>query len=123
NLKAKTKLLQYQAASTPQLAADEAITIWLEMIHKAEGSPLFPIESFCDQLSILTPVLGMDENFMALTDKADKLLAARSGASAVGHKSRDRAMVFYREGNYLHAVKHLHQTKINWHTKETLRGC
>ena len=101
---------------------------WLELAALVDASPLFPIENFADRLTLFLELPGIGSHlenhpdFSKLTQQIDELLSKRHGDFVAAEKCRDRAMVFYKRGEILRAIKEIHKSKIQWFAKETLRG-
>ena len=118
----------------PESGQEDTFTInktidnWLELAFLADEAPLFPLEKFADHLTQFLELPGISSHlenhpdFSKLTQQVDKLLAKRHGGFVAAEKCRDRAMVFYRRGEILRAIKEIHKAKIQWFAKETLRG-
>ena len=107
---------------------DKTMASWLELALLADKAPLFPLENFADHLTqfLEFPEIGLQlqnhPDFSRLTQQIDELLAKRHGGFVAAEKCRDRAMVFYKRGEILRAIKEIHKAKIQWFAKETLRG-
>lgn len=95
---------------------------WTQALEAAEKAPLFPLERFADMLTIFAPEYGRESWFVALAEKADKLLTKRTGGRVAAAKCRDRAMAMYKAGDFVSAISLFHQAKIKWFTAETLSG-
>jgi hypothetical protein len=121
-IKARSCLLQFLESDVPGADIDEAFEYWYKLIQLVEHAPLFPLEQFSDVLGVLTPYMGTDPRFLELTNKLDGLLAKRTGGFIAAEKCRDRAVAFYKNGNIVQAIDHLHRAKISWFSAETLRG-
>jgi hypothetical protein len=102
------------------LDPDAAIRNWMRLTELVGEARLFPLEQFADRLSQYVDTLGEHPGFDGLTYRVDRLLADRQGGVMAAHKARDRARAFSKAGKTLRALKHLHQAKVNWYTKETL---
>lgn len=107
---------------------NETIKYWLELANLVERAPLFPLDEFADRLTKYLELPDINKNFenhpdySTLTQKIDVLLSKRFGGFIAAEKSRDRAMVFYKRGELLRAIKEIHKAKIEWFAQETLRG-
>ncbi|MCB0309523.1 MAG: hypothetical protein KDD48_09140, partial [Bdellovibrionales bacterium] len=120
--KAFAYMLPYFASEEPSRNLDETFVHWNELVDLVEQAPLFPLEHFSDNLSVLTPHIGADPRFLEITDKVDQLLSNRVGGFVAAEKCRDRAIAFHDNDQILLAIDHLHRAKINWFSAETLRG-
>jgi len=121
----------YLAAILGQTGAstlDKTMDSWLELVSLVDTAPLFPLELFADRLTQFMELaefgvcLESHPGFSGLTQRIDELLAKRHGGFVAAEKCRDRAMVFYRRGEILRAIKEIHKAKVNWFAKEALRG-
>lgn len=114
--------LPFQKGTIPDISLKETFNWWFRLLDEVVKAPLFPLENFADMLTVMTEVVGTDDDFIKLTRRTDDLLTTRSSGYVAAEKCRDRAMAFYDSGQYLQAIKQLHQAKIKWFTAETLRG-
>ncbi|MBT7071361.1 MAG: hypothetical protein HN686_00235 [Bacteroidetes bacterium] len=107
---------------------NKTIASWLELALLVDKAPLFPLENFADHLTqfLELPIIGTrlenHPDFSKLTQQIDELLAKRHGGFVAAEKCRDRAMVFYKRGEILRAIKEVHKAKIQWFAEETLQG-
>jgi hypothetical protein len=87
---------------------------------KSKTPPLFPLEDFADLLCKVTTSIGEDPRFISLSNRVDELLSARASGRVAAEKCRQRAIAYFEAGQYLLAIKQLHQAKIKWFSAETL---
>lgn len=105
-----------------QVNIDEGMEWWLRLASIIEETPLFPLERFCDILTVVIDYIGDHPKFGELVDKTNKLLAKRVGGFALAEKCRDRAIKYKEKGDLIKALQELHKVKINWFAQETLYG-
>lgn len=107
---------------------DLSLDVWLELASIVDDAYLFPLEQFADRLTTILelseylPNIGTNPKFELLTRQIDEKLAVRHGGFVAAKKCRDRAMVLYKQGNIIGAIKEIHKAKIKWFANETLRG-
>jgi hypothetical protein len=121
-IRGMAELLQFRRSAEPHFDVGGIFGFWNRMLRLVPNSPLFPLESFADALTALTPRLGADARFEALAQKTDELLERRTSGRISAEKSRDRAVAFLKEDRILLAMRQLHIAKIKWFSAETLRG-
>jgi hypothetical protein len=121
-IRGQASLLQFRISTSPEINLEEAFDWWFKLLKEIENAPLFPLEDFADLLTIIAKVAGDNERFLELTQTTDELLTNRSSGYIAAEKCRDRAIAYYEIGQYLTAIKQLHQSKIKWFSAETLRG-
>lgn len=100
----------------------EAFECWFKLIEKIKYAPLFPLQSFCNVLIALIPIIGERPEYEVLTQEFDKLLSERGGGFAAAQKCKERALKYYKSGNVLAAINQVHNSQVKLFTKETLRG-
>ncbi|MGH9439451.1 MAG: hypothetical protein ACRD22_16555, partial [Terriglobia bacterium] len=114
--------LWFRRGVTPGLNPRGMIGFWSRMLRLVPTAPLFPLESFADLLTLLTPHFAGDVAFERLTQRTDELLEKRTSGFIAAEKARDRAVAFLEDDKILFAVRQLHIAKIKWFSAETLRG-
>ncbi|MFT3909743.1 MAG: hypothetical protein QM737_09990 [Ferruginibacter sp.] len=86
----------------------------------------FPISHFADRLNKIidilleTPVNPKDIEILAV--QVDDILASKSGAEIVAEKLRVRAKTYLDKKLDFKAIATLHDLKIKWYNKDTLKG-
>ncbi len=114
--------LQFLHGVEPRLETEDMFRYWDLMTKEVEKALLFPLEQFADLLTVLTPHVGGEPQFMKLTRKVDELLESRTGAFVAAEKCRDRAVAYMDAEQFIPAIKQLHATRVKWFTAETLKG-
>ncbi len=115
-------LLPFRKGVAPQYDMKDTFRYWSMLVKEVNRSPMFPLESFADVLTIMTPVVGKNARFLAITSRVDVLLSKRTGGFIAAEKCRDRAIQHLESGQYLSAIKLLHTSRKQWFTAETLHG-
>ena len=100
----------------------QAAKFWSKMLYLVNKAPIYPLELFADRVTKIIELLGDSSEFDTITNKLDDLLSKRFGGFTAAEKCRDRAVVLYRKGHVLRAIKELHRAKIAWYADETLKG-
>jgi tetratricopeptide (TPR) repeat protein len=100
----------------------KALEMWSEAAGIAEKDAMSDPTSLADLLLVVAPAVGAWNQYQALTDKVDALIAKREGLAAAGDLARDRAIAFADVGQVLLAIDQLQRAKENWFNAETLRG-
>ena len=111
--------------SDPESSSDDVergIEWWIELADVIEDSPLFPLESFSNVLTMMVVYIGDYPSFSTLVEKIDSLLEKRVGGFAVAEKCRDRAIQYKENGDLIKTLQEFHKAKINWFAKETMYG-
>jgi hypothetical protein len=112
--------LDPQALERPTV--NDALNWWGELVELVQDAPLFPLERFADLLTDYIKVLDITPDYLQLTQEVDALLAERAGMFVAADKCRNRAMILYKKGQIVEAIKLLHKAKIDWFAAETLEG-
>jgi hypothetical protein len=100
----------------------DAIRRWFELISKVHDAPLFPLEEFADRLTKYSLFIGDHPRYDELAHRVDQLLSDRFGGFVAAEKCRDRALIFYENGDILRAIHELHRAKFQWFAEETLEA-
>ena len=100
----------------------QAAKFWSKMLDLVNKAPIYPLELFADRVTKIIELLGDSSEFDTITNKLDDLLSKRFGGFTAAEKCRDRAVVLYRKGHVLRAIKELHRAKIAWYADETLKA-
>lgn len=114
--------LPFQTGDQPSVDWHEPFKWWNRLLSEVKHAPLFPLDRFSDLITTLTPVIGDEPGYTALTEKLDELLTKRTHGFTAAEKCRDRAMAFVEQSRPIRAIRELHNAKIKWFAKETLRG-
>ncbi|MBJ7309659.1 hypothetical protein ACFOLJ_13520 [Rugamonas sp. CCM 8940] len=114
--------LQFQKGEQPSVDWNEPFKWWNRLLTEVKNAPLFPLERLSDLMTVLAPVIGDEPGYSPLTDKLDELLSSRSQGFIAAEKCRDRAIAFMDQSRPIRAIHELHNAKIKWFAKETLRG-
>ena len=101
---------------------DGAMNAWREVARGLEATPMFPVDTFGEVLSILTPVLVDREGWRDLVDHVDAAISRTSGNAATAARCRDRGMRLFRAGRVRAALHELHAAKADWWAGDTIRG-
>lgn len=99
---------------------DDTFVHWNRMMDDAEQSPQFPIGDFTDHLSKITALFGSHVRFADLAERADALLAKRSGTATAAEKTFERALAYYEQDKFLDAVRELCRVQAGWFTGDTM---
>ena len=100
--------------------ASAALLYWGRLAKAVGRAPLFPLERFADRLAKYVPYIGAFEEYEALTQSLDALLAERFGQFKAAEKCLERARAFFAGGDLTRAMAQLHRAKVNWFAEETL---
>jgi len=114
--------LWFRRGASPELNPAGMIAFWTKMLRLVSSAPLFPLDSFADILTVLTPRFAGNTAFEQLTQRTDGLLEKRTSGYVAADKARDRAVAFLDDHKILFAIRQLHIAKIKWFSHETLRG-
>jgi hypothetical protein len=114
--------LPFQNGDQPSVDWNDPFKWWNRLLTEVKNAPLFPLERFSDLITVLAPVIGDEPGYASLTEMLDKLLSSRSHGFIAAEKCRDRAVAFMEQSRPIRAIHELHNSKIRWFTKETLRG-
>lgn len=97
-----------------------------EMLPYIESAHFYPLERLTTRLlDNIKLTLELGENpkrIEVFSEKIDAFLASRYGEYKAGEKIRDRAQEYLKAGKTTVAISLLHQLKVKWFAKETLRG-
>lgn len=97
-----------------------------EIILLLRRTHFFPISRFSDRLNQIikillgTPVDPREVEMLAV--KVDEILATKAGIEIVAEKLRDRAETYLDKKLNFKAIETLHELKIKWYNKDTLKG-
>jgi hypothetical protein len=104
------------------MSLPDAIVAWLELARMLEHAPLFPVDSFSRELTLLTTTLVDHPDWRELTRLVDEALVAASGQAAAAARCRDRAVQLKKAGRLRQAVHEMHEAKVDWWSGDTFRG-
>lgn len=96
--------------------------LWNAMLDCAAEAPLYPIDEFSDHLTRMMSYMEEFDPLLALSSRADELLARRAGSAAAGEKAIDRAISLLDRGEVVAAIRELHKAKAKWFSAEQLGG-
>ena len=106
----------------PEPSLTRALDTWSKMLPYMEEGRLFPIERFSDQLTSYIGMFGGNARLDEFAAMVDEFVSRRAGKSAAAEKCRDRALAYYKNGEILKAIDLLHDAKIKWYQRETIKG-
>ena len=99
-----------------------ALDAWEDMISLLPEARLFPVDQIGEIIRYSAPLLVADERYDSVVTTIDERIAEVAGAAAAASNARDRAMIFYRDGRLLDALRDVHRARIKWFSGETTRG-
>ncbi|WP_335986953.1 hypothetical protein [Glycomyces sp. MUSA5-2] len=104
----------------PLLDLDGGMAALVELVDALPDARMLPIEALTERFSLLTPILVGHAQYSKVRDGLDAVLAAQGAHDKVAHQCLQRAMQLARTGQLLHALRELHEAKINWWHGDTL---
>lgn len=115
----------YSLGSNKSIDINEILKWWQRAAKVAKKTILFSLERFENVVNSLTrvPTVAATPAFKNLVSEIDKLLMKRTEGFAVAEKCLDRVRMLYDSGQYVLAIKSLHQCKVHWFAAETLKKC
>lgn len=107
---------------TPEGIITNAGSWWEKIVDEIESVPYFPVESFSDQITEYMKLLGCNDQMERIACKIDEVLSKRVGSSSSAQKCRDRSLIYYQQGNICKAIDLIHDAKVKWFHKESMKG-
>jgi hypothetical protein len=96
-----------------------------ELIPLLDDTYFYPIEHLADRLNETIRLLGKvkvsTEVFEEIADRVNAALYSKAGSSVVAEKLIARAKTHLRNDEYFKAIKTLHEAKLKYFNKETLK--
>ncbi len=95
---------------------------WNKILPHISANPLYPVERLADRITQLIEMSGGNPDLERMASQLDRHIADRSGKSSAAERARDRALIYYKQGNILQGIELLHEAKIQWFQNETIVG-
>lgn len=96
-----------------------------ELVPLLSKTHFYPIESLADRLNetinLLSKIKINTDDFEKVADRVNEVLCSKAGFGIVAEKLIDRAKTYLRREEYFKAIKTLHEAKLKYINKDTLK--
>lgn len=94
---------------------------WKRLVDTVDDAPLFHLDILAKILNMFIIYFDKNPNFRKLIESVDQKLSERKGVVIIAENCRNRAEMFYRNGEILKAIKEFHNAKLKWFNEETIQ--
>lgn len=105
----------------PLVDTDHAMSCLAELVDLLADAPTYPVDSLANYFDMLAPVLADHPLYDRVRGGLDEVTSRQSGDAAKAQRCRARAISLCRSGNWLAALRDLHEAKVTWWHGDTMR--